>query len=240
MENKNLDYDLGIIGAGPAGLSAAIYAARGGLSVVCFEREVHGGQIVSSPEVENYPALGKVSGADFANALYEQAVGFGAEILYDEVTAAELQGEVKLLHTAEKTYRVRAVVVAGGVARRKLDCPGEDRLLGRGVSYCATCDGAFFAGKTAVESALDGQTGKMVAFKREYDDGKYICRAELIPLTEVANFEKKIPFEWINEEHNGVCSEFIDYALPLIQGEVERVTENGLPRFARLKKIVAK
>ena len=163
MENKNLDYDLGIIGAGPAGLSAAIYAARGGLSVVCFEREVHGGQIVSSPEVENYPALGKVSGADFANALYEQAVGFGAEILYDEVTAAELQGEVKLLHTAEKTYRVRAVVVAGGVARRKLDCPGEDRLLGRGVSYCATCDGAFFAGKTvavvgggntAVEDAL--------------------------------------------------------------------------------------
>ncbi len=119
----------------------------------------------------------------------------------------------------------------------------ELSLLQRCASHSASktdVDEAFFAGKTAVESALDGQTGKMVAFKREYDDGKYICRAELIPLTEVANFEKKIPLEWINEEQNGVCSEFIDYALPLIQGEVERVTENGLPRFARLKKIVAK
>ncbi|HIV87126.1 MAG TPA: FAD-dependent oxidoreductase [Candidatus Pygmaiobacter gallistercoris] len=163
VKNKGFDYDLGVIGAGPAGLSAAIYAARGGLSVVCFEREVHGGQIINSPEVENYPALGKVSGADFANALYEQATGFGAEVVYEEILSAELTGEVKLLRTAAREYRVRAVVLAGGVTRRKLGCPGEERLLGRGVSYCATCDGAFFAGRTvavvgggntAVEDAL--------------------------------------------------------------------------------------
>ena len=163
VKQLKIDYDLGVIGAGPAGLSAAIYAARGGLKVICFEKEIHGGQIVNSPEVENYPALGKVSGADFANALYEQATGFGVEIAYEEVVSAELTGETKLLKTDAGEYHVRAVVLAGGVTRRKLDCPGEDRLLGRGVSYCATCDGAFFAGKTvavvgggntAVEDAL--------------------------------------------------------------------------------------
>lgn len=143
------DYDVGIIGAGPAGLAAAIYAARGGLSAVCFEKEVHGGQIINSPEVENYPALGKVSGVEFASALYDQATGFGAEVEYEEILSTDLKGEVKILRSADREWKVRAAILAGGVQRRKLGCPGEDRLLGRGVSYCATCDGAFFTGKTA-------------------------------------------------------------------------------------------
>lgn len=99
---------------------------------------------------------------------------------------------------------------------------------------------AFSAGKEAVEQAVKGVTGQMVAFKREYVDGKYTCKMELLPLSSVANFEKKVPMEWINEEQNGLKHEFIDYVLPLIQGEPELPLENSLPRYARLKKILAK
>lgn len=99
---------------------------------------------------------------------------------------------------------------------------------------------AFTAGKTAVEQAVKGVTGKMVAFKRVYVDGKYTCEMELLPLSSVANFEKKVPLEWINEEQNGLNHAFIDYLLPLIQGEPKLPLENSLPRYARLKKVLAK
>ncbi len=99
---------------------------------------------------------------------------------------------------------------------------------------------AFLAGKTAVENAVNGITGKMVAFKRVYVDGKYTCEMELLPLSSVANFEKKVPQEWINEEGNGLNSQLIDYVLPLIQGEPELPLESSLPRYAKLKKILAK
>ena len=99
---------------------------------------------------------------------------------------------------------------------------------------------AFTAGKTAVEAAVRGVTGKMVAFKRVYVDGKYTCEMELLPRSSVANYEKKVPLEWINEEHNGLKHEFIDYVLPLIQGEPKLPLENSLPRYARLKKVLAK
>ena len=99
---------------------------------------------------------------------------------------------------------------------------------------------AFTAGKTAVEAAVSGVTGKMVAFKRVYVDGKYTCETELLPLSSVANFEKKVPLEWINEEKNGLKHEFIDYVLPLIQGEPKLPLEHSLPRYARLKKVLAK
>ena len=99
---------------------------------------------------------------------------------------------------------------------------------------------AYAAGKTAVEEAVKGATGKMVAFKRVYVDGKYTCEMELLPLSSVANYEKKVPLEWINEEHNGLKHEFIDYVLPLIQGEPKLPLENSLPRYARLKKVLAK
>ena len=99
---------------------------------------------------------------------------------------------------------------------------------------------AFTAGKTAVEAAVQGVTGKMVAFKRTYVDGKYTCEMELLPLASVANYEKKVPLEWINEEQNGLKHEFIDYVLPLIQGEPKLPLVNSLPRYARLKKVLAK
>ena len=119
----------------------------------------------------------------------------------------------------------------------------ELSLLQRAGAHLASqtdIDEAFAAGKTAVEAAIAGETGKMVALMREMVGGKYTCRMELIPLADVANYEKKVPVEWIVPEGNNVTQDFIDYALPLIQGVPEIPVENGLPRYARLKKVLAK
>ncbi len=119
----------------------------------------------------------------------------------------------------------------------------EFSLLQRCAAHVASAtdvNEAFLAGKEAVEQAVAGKTGFMVAFKREYEDENYVCRMELLPLSAVANFEKKVPLEWINAEQNGLNKEFIDYVLPLIQGEPKLPLENSLPRYARLKKVLAK
>jgi 6-phosphofructokinase 1 len=100
-------------------------------------------------------------------------------------------------------------------------------------------DEAVLAGKTAVEAAVSGESGKMVAFERAYVDGKYSCKTKLIPLTQVANYESKVPLEWILPQGAGVTQDFIDYVLPLIQGDPQRKEEHSLPRFARLKKVRA-
>ena len=143
-------YDIAIIGAGPAGLAAAIYGQRAGLNTITFEANVHGGQIINTPEVENYPAMGKVSGVEYAMGIYEQAVGFGATIEYKAVVDVDLEGEIKTLKCNDGSeYQAKTVIIATGVVRRKLEIPGEDRFLGAGVSYCATCDGLFFKDKTA-------------------------------------------------------------------------------------------
>ena len=118
----------------------------------------------------------------------------------------------------------------------------ELSLLQRCAAHLASkvdVEEAFLAGKIAVESAVSGETGKMVAFDVDRTNG-YACKTKLLPLTSVANFEKKVPLEWITPEGNNVTDEFIDYALPLIQGEPERHTESSLPRYARLKKVFAK
>lgn len=155
--------DVLIIGAGPAGLTAAIYAQRAGLSSVIFDKSFYGGQAALTMELENYPAIRKISGAEFAQQLFEHAEHFGAEFLMEEVTEVKLSGDVKRVHTSMGVYEGRAVIIANGVKRRKLGCAGENEFAGRGVSYCATCDGAFFKGKevavvgggsTALEDSL--------------------------------------------------------------------------------------
>lgn len=155
--------DVLIIGGGPAGLSAAIYAKRAGVSTLVLEQSIYGGQITNTPEVENYPGVLKISGADLAMLLYEQVNDLGVEVRLEGVESLDLTGPVKTVRTAQETYEARTVIIANGAKRRKLECPGEERLAGHGVSYCATCDGAFFRGKevaivgggnTALEDAL--------------------------------------------------------------------------------------
>ena len=140
--------DIIIIGAGTAGLTAAIYGQRAGLSCRIFERYAPGGQIVNSPSIENYPGMYGVSGYDYSMALFDQAQKCGAAVEFAEVTGVDFSGENKKVTTTAGDFEAKAVIIANGAARRKIGCKGEEEFEGRGVSYCATCDGNFFRGKT--------------------------------------------------------------------------------------------
>lgn len=140
-------FDILIIGAGPAGMSAAIYAKRAGLSVAVFEGEMYGGQMILTPDVENYPGIAKISGAELAYTMSEQMRALGAEIIDAKVeSVAECDGGYKVV--ADREYLGKTVIIANGAKRRKIGAKGEEEYIGRGVSYCAVCDGMFFKGKT--------------------------------------------------------------------------------------------
>ena len=139
-------YDVLILGGGPAGLTAALYAKRAGISVLVLEKTIYGGQVVNTPMVENYPGILNISGVDLAMALYEQVTGLGIEVRLEEPVSVQLDTNPKAIATARGLYEGKTVIIANGVKRRKLGCPGEEKFSGRGVSYCATCDGAFFQG----------------------------------------------------------------------------------------------
>ena len=158
-------YDLIIVGAGPAGLAAAIYAARAELNFIVLEKEMmSGGQIINTYEVDNYPGLYHLGGFDLAMKFREHADALGATFITGEVEKIEETSEGKKIICKDGTeYETKTVLLSGGAKHRKLEVPGEDKLAGSGVSYCATCDGAFFRGKevavvgggdVAVEDAL--------------------------------------------------------------------------------------
>jgi thioredoxin reductase (NADPH) len=141
-------YDLVIIGGGPAGLTAGIYACRARLNTILLEKGLPGGQLVNIELVENYPGFEQgVSGEELASAMGAQATRFGLKIQQAEVLGVELGQGRKLVKTDAGEYQTRALIIAGGSAREKLGVPEEDRLVGKGVSYCATCDGPLFAGQ---------------------------------------------------------------------------------------------
>lgn len=155
--------DIIIIGAGPAGLTAAIYALRAGFKAIVFDKGFYGGQVAVTSEVENYPAIEKITGPDFSINLYNQAVAQGAQVRFEEVQRVVLQEKNKRVFTSKEEYQAKTIIIANGAQRRKLKCKGEHQLTGKGVSYCATCDGAFFkqkevavvgGGNTALEDAL--------------------------------------------------------------------------------------
>ncbi|MCE5199345.1 MAG: thioredoxin-disulfide reductase [Armatimonadota bacterium] len=160
----SITYDVIIVGGGPAGLTAAIYASRARLRTLLIERAFTGGQLVMCDSIENYPGFGHSSGYELSNSMHEQASKFGAETKIVEIERMELGGEEKVLHTTEgEEIRGKTVVLSLGARPRKLGVPGEVEFLGRGVSYCAVCDGAFFQGKklavigggdTAVEDSV--------------------------------------------------------------------------------------
>ena len=140
-------YDIGIIGGGTAGLTSAIYGQRAGKKTVVIEHANFGGQIVSSHKVENYPAIASISGAEYSMNLLNQAMNLGAECAMEEVTGIRDEGEYKVIETKGKEYECKTVIIATGVTHRHMGMEKEIKLTGAGVSYCATCDGAFFRGK---------------------------------------------------------------------------------------------
>ena len=142
-------YDMIIIGSGPAGLTAGIYGKRAGLSILVMEGSfIQGGQIVNTYEVDNYPGLPGISGMDLAEKMKDHLLAQGGKIVRGKIRSISLEGEIKIVHTKKEEYPAKTVVLAAGAVHRKLEVPGEDEFSGMGVSYCATCDGAFFKDKT--------------------------------------------------------------------------------------------
>lgn len=156
-------YDIIIIGAGPAGLTAAIYARRASKKTLVLEAKAYGGQIINTLDIENYPAEKNISGFDLATKMYNQAKDLGAEFAFERVTEIQNSDDKKIVITDDNTYESKSIIIATGSDNRKLNLPSEDELIGKGISYCATCDGAFYkdktvavngGGNTALEDAL--------------------------------------------------------------------------------------
>lgn len=194
-------YDTIIIGAGPAGMTAALYAARGNLKVGLLERGIPGGQMNNTADIENYPGFAKISGPELADHMFQPLEGFGVEYIFGMVKSVENQGDHKVVHTDSGDFQAKTVVVATGSSHRQLGVPGEAEYNSRGVSYCAVCDGAFFRGEdilvvgggdSAVEEALFlTQMGKTVTIVHRRDE----LRAQKI-LQDRAFANEKIRFIW--------------------------------------------
>lgn len=143
-------YDVIIIGAGPGGMTSALYASRANLSVMMIDRGIYGGQMNNTAEIENYPGFKSILGPDLAKEMYESSTNFGAKYEYGTVESIEDKGDSKIVNTDQGSYEAAAVIIGTGSQYRKLGVPGEDEYGGRGVSYCAVCDGAFFKNREVV------------------------------------------------------------------------------------------
>ena len=143
-------YDVVIIGAGPAGMTAAVYASRANLATLMIERGIPGGQMASTEEVENYPGFDTILGPELSTKMFEHAKKFGAEYAYGDVSEVIDGEEYKIIVSGKKQYKTRTIIITTGAEYKKLGIPGETELGGRGVSYCAVCDGAFFKQKNLI------------------------------------------------------------------------------------------
>ncbi len=211
MSETKKEYDIIIIGGGPAGLTAGIYTARARLASLLIEKGAIGGQIINSLAVENYPGFATaVSGIDLTQAMHQQATNFGLTTVSAEVTAVKTSGKKKIVTTSDGDYTAGAVIIAGGSERQKLGIPGEAEFTGKGVSYCATCDGAFFQDK---DVAVVG--GGNAALTEAIELTKFASKVTVIHrrnelratkiLQEKAFAAKKITFLWdsVLEEISG-------------------------------------
>ncbi|OFL47582.1 MULTISPECIES: thioredoxin-disulfide reductase [Nosocomiicoccus] len=157
------EYDVAILGAGPAGMTAAVYASRAELKTVMIERGMPGGQVASTEDVENFPGFSLITGPELSSKMFEHSTKFGAEYKYGDVKSVTLDGNYKLIDLGSETIKAKAVIIATGTEHKKIGVPGEEALAGKGVSYCAVCDGAFFkerhlvvigGGDSAVEEGI--------------------------------------------------------------------------------------
>lgn len=235
MEEKTI-YDVVIIGSGPGGMTAALYTSRANLKTLILEKGVPGGELLNTSDVENYPGFATISGPDLADNMYKGAMQFGAEYAYGNVSNIELDGDLKVITAGNKTYYAYAVVIATGSFHRKLEVPGEEEYSGRGVSYCAVCDGAFFkeknifvigGGDSAVEEGTYlTQFGKKVTVVHRRDQ----LRAQKV-LQDRAFANEKMDFVWnsVVEEIVGDGNQVTAIRLKDVQtGEVSEHPADGV------------
>lgn len=209
--NREKEYELVIIGGGPAGLTAGLYASRAGLNCLLIEKGLIGGQIANAEQVDNYPGFPDgVSGLELGQLMHQQATKYGLKTLLAEASGIELESRQKIVKTGEGDFITKAVIIAGGSEHNKLNIPGEGKFVGRGVSYCATCDAPFFrqkpvavigGGDAAITEALHLTkfASKVIVIHRRHE-----LRASRV-LQEKALSEPKIGFRWdaVPEEIEG-------------------------------------
>ncbi len=229
-------YDVTVIGAGPAGMTAALYASRSNLSVLVIERGAPGGQLNNTAEVENYPGFNSIMGPELAYKMYEGLNQFKPENAYGIVTGIEDHGDYKTVVTEDNRYDTKTIIIATGCVHRKLGVVGEEEFAGRGVSYCAVCDGAFFrekelyvigGGDSAVEEGIYlTQFAKKVHIVHRRD----ALRAQKI-IQDRAFANEKIDIIWdtVLEEISGNDMQVTEVALKNVKtGEVEKHAADGV------------
>ena len=227
-------YDIIVIGGGPAGLTAALYALRANKSVLVLEKAAFGGQITYSPKVENIPGQAAISGNDFSAALVDQVIELGAELEPAEVTAVRDGGDSKTVVTEDGEYTAKAVIIATGAKHRRLGLQNEENLVGRGISFCAVCDGAFYQGKT-VGVVGGGNSALQEAILLSELAEKVIIVQNLEYLTgekrlqdfvaQKANIE--LMLGWVVKEYKGE-SELEGIVAESISGEKKEIPLDGL------------
>lgn len=229
-------YDVIIIGAGPAGMTAAVYTSRANLSTLMLERGVPGGQMANTEEVENYPGFDHILGPELSTKMFDHAKKFGAEYAYGDVKEVIDYKQYKEINCGSKSFKARAIIIAAGAQYKKIGVPGENELGGRGVSYCAVCDGAFFKNKELIvvgggDSAVEeGVYLTRFASKVTIVHRRDELRAQKI-LQDRAFANEKIDFIWnhtvkqINESNGKVGSVTL---VSTVTGEEQEVKTDGV------------
>ncbi len=228
-------YEVVIIGGGPAGLTAGLYASRARLKALLLEAMIAGGQMVTTDVIENYPGFSEITGAELSNLMDEQAKRFGLTVEIGEVTGLELVGNQKLVKTAEREYQGEAIIICTGTEYRKLGIPGETEFTGRGVSYCATCDGAFFKdSRIVVVGGGDSAVGEALFLTRFAKEITIIHRRDALRATKIyqerAFANPKINFLWstVVEEIKGNQTVESVLVRNVTSGEVREVPTEGV------------
>lgn len=204
-------HDVAIVGSGPAGYTAALYAARAELSPIVFEGFEYGGELMNTTEVENYPGFQKgIMGPELMEEMRAQAIRFGADLRMEVVDSVELEGEIKKLHVGDEVFEARTVILATGAAPRHLGIPGEEELSGRGVSTCATCDGFFFKGhKIAVVGGGDSAMEEATFLTKFAESVTIIHRSENFRASQIM-LDRARENEQINWQLNKVVEEVLE------------------------------
>jgi thioredoxin reductase (NADPH) len=244
---EQVDYDVAIIGAGPAGMTAAVYASRANLSTVMIERGMPGGQMANTEEVENFPGFEMVTGPDLSTKMFEHAKKFGAKYQYGDIKSVEDKGDYKVVDLGNSQITARAVIITTGAEYKKIGVPGEQELGGRGVSYCAVCDGAFFKGKKLFVIGGGDSAVEEGTFLTKFADSVTVVhrrdelRAQKI-LQDRAFKNDKIDFIWnhtlktINEKDGKVGSVTL---ASTIDGTEETLDADGVFVYIGMKPLTA-